>query len=134
MTKLSEIEGIGNVYAQKLITAGVDSVESLLEKAGTPEGRRRIAEQSGISDKRILRWVNHSDLFRINGVRGQYAELLEAAGVDTVVELAHRNAANLVATLSDVNQSKNLVNRVPTLAEVSKWVEEAKTLPRMVSY
>lgn len=134
MTKLSEIEGIGAAFEQKLVAAGIDSVESLLEKGGTPEGRQMIAEKSEISGKLILKWVNHADLFRIKGVKGQYAELLEAAGVDTVVELAHRKAENLVAKLAEVNTAKNLVNRVPTLAEVSKWIEEAKTLPRLVSY
>ena len=134
MTKLLEIEGIGDAYAQKLTAAGVDSVEGLLEKGGAPKGREALAEQSGISHKLILKWVNHADLFRINGVKGQYAELLEAAGVDTVVELALRNATNLTTKLDQVNQAKNLVNRVPTATEVSKWVEEAKALPRKVTY
>jgi predicted flap endonuclease-1-like 5' DNA nuclease len=134
MTKLSEIEGIGAAFEQKLVAAGIDSVESLLEKGGTPEGRKMIAEKSETSGNLILKWVNHADLFRIKGVKGQYAELLEAAGVDTVVELAHRKAENLVAKLAEVNTAKNLVNRVPTLAEVGKWIEEAKALPRLVSY
>lgn len=81
-----------------------------------------------------MKWVNHVDLFRINGVAGQYAELLEASGVDTVVELGQRNASNLAAKMADVNAEKNLTNRVPSEAEVDRWTEEAKTLPRHVSY
>lgn len=81
-----------------------------------------------------MKWVNHADLFRINGVAGQYAELLQASGVDTVVELGQRNASNLAAKMADVNAEKNLTNRVPSEAEVDRWTEEAKTLPRHVSY
>lgn len=102
---------------------------------GRDPGRSKaIAEKTGISEKLVLKWVNHADLFRINGVAGQYAELLEASGVDTVVELGQRNASNLAAKMADVNAEKNLTNRVPSEAEVDRWTEEAKTLPRHVSY
>ena len=134
MTSLIDIEGIGESYAEKLHEAGVASVEALLERGATPAGRTTLAEASGIDHKHILKWVNHADLFRINGVAGQYAELLEAAGVDTVVELGHRNAANLTVKVAEINEEHNLVNRVPSESEVERWIEEAKTLPRQVSY
>ena len=103
-------------------------------KSITAKGRKALAETSGISPKLILKWVNHADLFRIKGIRGQYAELLEAGGVDTVAELAHRKAENLQVKLDQVNQEKNLVNRSPSLAEVTRWITEAKELPRNVTY
>ena len=134
MTNLVDIEGIAEGYAAKLREAGVATVEALLSEGATPAGRKKIAEASGIGDERILKWVNHADLFRINGVAGEYAELLEAAGVDTVVELGHRNAENLTKKLEEVNESKRLVRRVPSLSEVTRWIEEAKALPRAVTY
>ncbi len=134
MTKLIDIEGIGPAYADKMKAAGVDTVEELLEKGGTPQGREALAEQSGISPKQILRWVNHADLFRIKGVAGQYAELLEAAGVDTVVELARRNAENLAKQMAKANEEKKCTDTPPSAKQVERWIEEAKTLPRMVSY
>jgi predicted flap endonuclease-1-like 5' DNA nuclease len=134
VTKLDEIEGIGPSYAQALKNAGIDTIEELLAVGGAPAGREGIAEKSGLSPKLILEWVNHADLMRIKGVGSEYADLLEAAGVDTVAELAQRNAANLAATLDNVNEAKNLVRRVPTEAEVTGWVAEAKTLPRAVEY
>ena len=134
MTKLDEIEGIGPSYAQSLKTAGIDTIEELLEVGGNPAGRETIAEKSGLSPKLILEWVNHADLMRIKGVGSEYADLLEAAGVDTVPELAQRNAANLAATLEQINEAKNLVRRVPNEAEVTGWVAEAKTLPKAVEY
>lgn len=134
MTKLSVIEGIGPVYEEKLKNVDVKSVENLLEVGSTKEGRADLAESTDISEKLILTWVNHADLARIKGIRGEYAELLEAAGVDTVPELAQRNAENLYAKIVEVNESKKLVRKLPTAKQVADWVKQAKALPRVVTY
>lgn len=134
MPKLENVEGIGEVYGAKLREAGIRSIRALLEKGSTPRGRQEIAETSGISGKRILTWINHADLKRIKGVERQYAELLEAAGVDTVVELAQRNPENLHQKMLETNQEKRLVRRPPALSMVKRWVEQAKTLPRAIHY
>lgn len=134
MTKLIDIEGVGPAYAAKLQKAGVRSADSLLAKGGTPAGRKEIAAKSGVSDAKVLEWVNHVDLFRIKGVGSEYADLLEAAGVDTVVELAQRNPEQLLPKLLTVNQAKKLVRRPPGMAQVKSWVQQAKKLPRKVSY
>jgi predicted flap endonuclease-1-like 5' DNA nuclease len=134
MATLESIEGIGPTYAQKLKAVGVTTVEGLLKKGATPKGRQEVAENSGISEKLILEWVNHADLFRIKGVGEEYADLLEAAGVDTVVELAQRKAENLFQKMGTTNAQKKLVRKLPTQAQVADWVEQAKALPRMVSY
>jgi predicted flap endonuclease-1-like 5' DNA nuclease len=134
MAKISEIEGVGEVLAAKLAEAGATSVEKLLELGATSKGRDELAEKSGVSGKLILKFVNHADLFRLDGVGPQMSELLEAAGVDSVPELAQRNAENLAAKLASINEEKNLVNRVPGVTEVTKWIEEAKTLPRVVTH
>lgn len=132
--KVEQIEGVGAAYAEKLNEAGVKTTEELLAKCGTKAGRAELAEATGISEKLILKWTNHADLFRINGIAGQFAELLEAAGVDTVKELKHRVPANLHAKLVEVNAEKNLCNRVPSLPELEKMVEQAKELPAAISY
>lgn len=134
MAKLIEIEGIGSVNAAALEKAGVITVEELRQKGATPKGRTQLAEASGLKESMILKWINHADLFRINGIATQYAELLEAAGVDTVVELAHRKAENLYETMAKVNNEKNLVRKIPEVSQIAKWIEEAKTLPRMIEY
>jgi predicted flap endonuclease-1-like 5' DNA nuclease len=134
MTKLSVIEGIGPVYEEKLISAGIKSVEALLDFCSTKKGRAELAEVTNLSDSLILRWTNHADLFRIKGVRGEYAELLEAAGVDTVPELAQRKAVNLAAKMAEVNEVKKLVRKLPTEKQVTDWVEQAKALPRKINY
>jgi predicted flap endonuclease-1-like 5' DNA nuclease len=134
MTDVAEIEGIGDVYAEKLGAAGIPTVEGLLDSGASSHGRKALSDQTGISEQLILKWVNHSDLFRINGVAGEYAELLEASGVDSVPELAQRNPSNLQAKMAEVNEEKKLVRRVPSEAEVQKWVTEAKELPRRVNY
>lgn len=132
--KIIDIEGIGDVYAEKMTAAGIITVEQLLEKCAAPAGRKALAEETGITEKLILKWTNHADLFRINGVGPQFAELLEAAGVDTVKELRHRVPANLAAKLEEVNAEKKLVRRVPSEVEVAKMVDQAKELPPMMTY
>jgi predicted flap endonuclease-1-like 5' DNA nuclease len=132
--KLVEIEGIGPVNAEKLGAAGITSIEGLLESGSTPKGRKEIASKSGISDAHILKWVNHADLFRVKGIGSEYSDLLEASGVDTVVELAARNAENLTKKMAEVNAEKKLVRQLPSGKQVAAWIEQAKALPRAVSY
>ena len=134
MAKLSKVEGIGEVYAQKLRATGITTTQALLEKGASPQGRTEIAEKTGISGKLILEWVNHVDLFRIKGVGEEYSDLLEEAGVDTVPELAQRNPEHLHQKLVAVNQEKKLVRQLPTRSQVSNWIEQAKRLPRVITY
>jgi predicted flap endonuclease-1-like 5' DNA nuclease len=134
MTSIVTIEGIGEAYAAKLRAAGIKTCEALLEKGASPQGRKDIAEQADINEKNILEWVNHVDLFRIMGVREQYADLLEEAGVDTVPELAQRKPENLYAKLVAINGAKKLVRQLPTQANVADWIAQAKKLPRVITY
>lgn len=134
MTKLMNIEGIGPKYAEKLLKAGVQSVESLLKLGSTPQGRKKLAESADVSSELILEWVNHADLYRIKGVGEEYSDLLEEAGVDTVVELSKRVPKNLFEKMQLVNEEKKLVRRLPVLAQVEDWVKQAKELPRMIQY
>jgi predicted flap endonuclease-1-like 5' DNA nuclease len=134
MSNIIDVEGIGEVYARKLKDVGIATDTDLLERGATPAGREKIAQDTGISGKLILRWVNHVDLFRIKGVQKQYAELLEAAGVDTVPELAQRNPSNLCPALAEVNEQKKLVRKLPTEDQVADWISQAKTLPRVLTY
>lgn len=131
---IKEIEGIGAVYAEKLANIGINTVHALLDKGCVKSGRREIAEKTGISETLILEWVNMADLFRIEGVGEEYSDLLEEAGVDTVVELSKRDPENLYAKMKEVNEQKKLVKQLPTLDTIKKWVENAKTLPRKVEH
>jgi predicted flap endonuclease-1-like 5' DNA nuclease len=132
--KVEEIEGIGPVLGEKLRAAGINTVDKLLENAATKKQRQSLAEETGISEKQILKFTNMADLFRLNGVGQEYAELLEVAGVDTVPELAQRNAANLTAKMEEVNEAKNLTRKTPSATEVEKWIAQAKELPRVSEY
>ena len=132
--QIIDIEGIGPAYAKKLAKAGLRSVEALLKAGASPKGRKEIAEASGVDPTLILEWVNRADLYRIQGVGRQYSDLLEKAGVDTVVELSKRVAANLNAKMVEVNDAKNLINGMPGLKRVEGWIAQAKKLPRVVTY
>lgn len=134
MTSLIEVEGIGEKYTKKLADIGIKTVEALLNAGKTPKGRKEIAEKSGVGDKLVLEWVNHADLFRIKGVASEYSDLLEEAGVDTVVELATRVPANLFKKMEEINASKKLVRKLPTEDQLADWVAQAKKLPRAIEY
>jgi predicted flap endonuclease-1-like 5' DNA nuclease len=134
MAKLAEVEGIGEKYAQKLKDAGVSSMRALLDKGAKAKCRKELAKVSGISEKLILEWVNHVDLFRVRGVSSEYADLLEEAGVNTVRELAQRKTANLYQKLVLINQEKKLVRRLPSQTQLSNWIDQAKKLPGIVTY
>jgi len=134
MPALTRIEGIGEANADHLATAGIGSTNSLLKKGATRAGRKLIARQSGVSPAKVLEWVNKADLFRVKGVGEEYSDLLEASGVDSVPELAGRNADNLCQLLADVNETRALVRRVPSLAQVKSWVRSAKKLPHVVTH
>ena len=131
---IEEIEGIGPAYAEKLRGAEVPTIEVLLERGATVDGRAALVEATGIDAARVLRWVNHADLIRVVGVSPDFAELIEASGVDSVPELAQRNVENLVTALAETNEARNLVRRVPGASEVSDWIEQAKALPRVVAH
>ena len=132
--KIIDIQGIGPVYAEKLIGIGIETVDQLLEKGADAKGRQAIEDATGIRHDLVLTWVNHADLFRVKGVGPQFAELLEAAGVDTVKELRNRNAANLAAKMLEVNEEKHLCRRTPVEKEVAKFIELAKELEPKVTH
>ncbi len=132
--RVIDLEGIGAVYAEKLAGAGITTLDELLAECGAAKGRKSVAEKAGVSEARLLTWVNMADLTRINGIGPEFSELLEASGVDTVKELQHRNADNLAAMMSETNEQRKLCRRVPSAGEVAKWIEAAKSLSPMISH
>jgi predicted flap endonuclease-1-like 5' DNA nuclease len=132
--RIDEIEGIGPAYRAKLGGAGVDNTDDLLEKAASKKGRSALAEATGIDEARILSWVNLADLMRVKGIGRQFAELLHAAGVDTIKELRNRNAANLAKAVAEANAEKNLAKTVPSEGQVAGFIEAAKTMEPMVTH
>ncbi|HNB37575.1 MAG TPA: DUF4332 domain-containing protein [Anaerolineales bacterium] len=134
MATISDIEGIGPVNAAKLSKAGVRGTNGLLKMGATRKGRQELAKATGVSAKVILDWVNRADLFRVKGIGKQYSDLLEAAGVDTAMELAARKPEALLEAMTKANVKLNKVNQMPGLSNVKAWVKNAKTLKRVVEY
>ena len=132
--KIEDLEGVGPVYGARLRAAGVQTTDDLLAKAGPAAGRLALAAAADISSDLLLRWTNHADLYRISGVGSEYADLLEASGVDSCAELAQRNAANLATTMAEANAVRALVRRLPTEEVVAGWVGQAKKLPKVVTH
>ncbi|MBI5879173.1 MAG: DUF4332 domain-containing protein [Chloroflexi bacterium] len=134
MAKIADIKGIGSAKAVKFAAAGVKSVAGLLAAGATAKGRKELAAKSGYAESSILEWVNRADLARIKGVGEQYADLLEATGVDSVIELGKRNAVNLHEALAKVNAKKKRVKQLPAASRVAEWVKQAKSLKRIVQH
>jgi len=132
--KVEDVEGIGDVFGVKFRDAGVKDTDRLLQNSRKPGQRKKLADKTGLSTKRILKFANMADLYRIDGIGSEFSELMEAAGVDTVPELARRNPSNLAKKMLEINTAKKLTRRVPSETEVVKWVEQAKKLPRMLEY
>ena len=134
MSSIVDIEGIGEAFSKKLKAAGINTTEALLKAGATAKGRKDLAVKTAIDEAKILEWVNRADLYRIKGVGSEYSDLLEASGVDTVVELGKRVPVHLLEKMTEVNKEQKLVRRLPVESQVSSWVEQAKALPRIVSY
>lgn len=134
MAKLTNIEGIGTTNAQKLKKVGITTTDVLLEKGALPKGRQEICNMTGVNETQVMRWVNLADLFRVKGVGEEYSDLLEAAGVDTVPEMAQRDPESLYNTLVTINSDKKLVRQVPSQSTIANWIENARTLPRIIKH
>jgi predicted flap endonuclease-1-like 5' DNA nuclease len=131
---INDIEGIGPAYARKLKNVGIKSTGELLKRCAGSHGRKLVSRQTRLPESRLLRWANQADLMRISGVGTQFAELLEAAGVDTVKELRHRKAANLAETMKKVNDRKHLAKLSPSKTVIDRWIKQAKRLAPKISH
>jgi predicted RecB family nuclease len=134
MPSIDSIAGMGVRQATTLRKARIRTTEALLKRGATRTGRRRIAAETGLAEELILKWVNRADLMRVKGIGGEYSDLLESSGVDTVRELKTRKPANLHARMVKLNDSKHLVRRLPTEAMVESWIASAAKLPAVVRY
>jgi hypothetical protein len=131
---IDHIESIDAAFAAKLKAARIRTTARLLEAAKNPRGRQALIAKTGIDGATILKWANTADRMRIKGVGGEYAELLQAAGVDTVRELKYRNPAKLAKAMAEANARRKLVRLLPSEKLVVKWIAEARALPLKISY
>ena len=131
---ITDIDGIDGEAAAILKSVGIRSTERLLEAARTVRGRKMLAMKTGFDEKQLLCWANVADRMRIKGIRKEYAELLQAAGVDTVKELKYRNPANLANAMAEANKKRKMVRLLPSEKVVGNWIENAKKLQLKISY
>lgn len=131
---ITNIDGIDREAAAILKSVGIRSTARLLETARTVRGRKALAAKTGFDEKSLLSWANVADRMRIKGINKEYAQLLQAAGVDTVKELKYRNPANLAKAMANINKKNKLVRFLPSEKVVSRWIDNAKKLPLKISY
>ena len=132
--KITDIEGVGPSYAEKLAAANIKTTDNLLELCCSKNGRSQVAQQTGVSESLLLKWSNMADMMRISGIGPQFAELLEASGVDTIKELAQRNAENLAQAISTTNEAKNLANAIPASSIIDGWIGAAKSTEPKITH
>jgi len=131
---ITDIEGINREVAAVLKSAGIRSTNRLLEAARTVKGRKTLAAKTGFDERQLLCWANVADRMRVKGISKEYAELLQAAGVDTVKELKYRNPINLAKAMADANKRRKVVRLLPSEKLVKRWIENAKLLPLKITY
>ena len=131
---ITDIEGIEGEKAAILKSVRIRTTERLLEAARTVKGRKELAEKTGLDEKQLLCWANGADRMRIPGISKEYAELLQAAGVNTVKELRYRSPANLAKAMADANQKRKKVRLLPSEKVVGRWIESAQKLPLKITY
>ncbi len=131
---VAKVRGMTAEIAQAMKEMGFKTSDDLLAAGRTPAGRKELAAKLGVDGKDLLVLVNHADLNRVNGIGEVFSNLLEEAGVDTVVELAGRRADNLLAKMAEVNSTVKTAKRLPVISQVEGWVAQAKELGRGIEY
>lgn len=131
---ITDLPDIDDGVAAVLKPHGIRSTASLLERTSTLKQRRALAEKTGLDPRQLLCWANGADRMRVKGVSKEYAELLAAAGVDTVKELKVRNPAKLAQAMAEANKKRKLVRLLPSERAVARWIENARSLPLKIKY
>ena len=131
---ITDIEGIDRDVAAALKSAGIRSTARLLEAAKNTKGRKALAAKTGLDQKRLLSFANMADRMRIKGMGREYAELMHAAGVDTVKELKYRNPGRLARAMAEANKKRKFVRLLPSEKVVLRWIDNAKKLQIKISY
>jgi predicted flap endonuclease-1-like 5' DNA nuclease len=131
--KVEQLRGATPWLSAMLRGSSIEDSDELLAACGPTAGRAALAEELGVEERRLLELCNRADLVRIRGVGRVYSDLLEFAGVDTVMELAQRNPDNLFAKMEEL-AGQHSVRRLPRREDVHSWVAQAKTMDRKVFY
>jgi hypothetical protein len=131
---VSVVDGVSPGVAKKLLAIKIRTTGKLLQVASSPQGRRLIAERTGLDAATILRCANMADRMRIKGVGREGAELLEVAGVDTVRELRYRNPSNLATRMKSAMVTTKLTRPLPSEKVLARWIDDAKRLKLEIRY
>ncbi len=125
---IEEIEGIGKGYGKRLRSMDIATTADLLARSKTPEEREAIAETVKVEPFVVGKWVSMADLIRVPGIRGQFAELLEASGIKSVDHLALQSASILTKKMEEVNAVEHRTRINPTENMVTEWINSAKDI------
>ncbi len=133
MGKLLSLKSMREAVLVAFQNVGIDTTEQLLERGANRGDRKKLAEETGLSEREIQSWVHRADLLRIKGMGEEYSHLLQAAGIDTMKELSGLLPSSLFSKLVMLNREENYVRRMPSETMVANWVSLAKELSGKVS-
>ncbi|TFF69099.1 MAG: DUF4332 domain-containing protein [Promethearchaeota archaeon] len=125
--KLTEIIGLEEKHAKLLASAGIREIEDLL--ALSYYQIKQLARSIGVSVKTLDTWQEHADLMRVEGITPEVANALNLIGIDSVKELAYRNAKNSLERLKNLKgDNPNVLGKLPTIKKVEEWIKGAKNM------
>ena len=133
MNSINSINGMTHTEATKLRRARVRTTATFLQIASTRSGRALLTKETGITSPKLLHWAKRAELMKIKNLGRDYADLLEAVGVESVSELKRRNPESLHEMMKNANQVKKIVDRMPSLKRVTSWIDDSKDIVITVS-
>jgi len=129
---IEEVEGIGASYAKKLRQLDVSTTQQLLDRCMDQESRMDVAQHVGIEDFVVQKWASMSDLMRVGGIEGQFAELMAYAGIESTQVLATQIPHKLEQLLQETNSTQKRVKKLPDIHVIDLMIRQAKALPEVL--
>ena len=80
-----------------------------------------------------MHWAKRAELMKIKNLGRDYADLLEAVGVESVADLKRRNPESLHEMMHNANQATKIVDRMPSLKRVTNWIDDSTDIVITVS-
>ena len=133
MNSIDSINGMTHTEATKLRRARVRTTVTFLQIASTRSGRALLTKETGITSPKLLHWAKRAELMKIKNLGKDYADLLEAVGVESIADLKRRNPESLHEMMNNANQAKKIVDRMPSLKRVTNWIDDSKDIVITVS-
>lgn len=131
---LTDLTVFDETVVQEFQRFGYETTEDVLRGLLTPDQRDAVAYATGIAVAQLAEIARLCEFLQVRGIGPRAADLLMAAGVFNVADLAARDPSVLVAELETVNNVERITGTNPTFDHVRDWVSGAATATYRVEY